>query len=409
MALPTTVVAENMVGGYAPTFKSNAGNFYVVAHNSTGTVISIFKTTDPTVSWTIQDTGDPNTSATAWSAVQRGDLIHIAWFSNNAAYIYAQFDMSDDTWGTGGDINQTIEDPANDPTNAWISISVRDDGDVVVVYAGDTDQVMGGKKERVDVNIRTAGTWGGPVALDAAGDLHYAWPNCVKATDSDDIHIAFGQLNSSTEPHGGTIEEKQARTLRGADNTLSTVVTATDVNPSFINEMGNGYAFADSSGNQKIRFSGSFENSTPVNVTQIYMLQENTGTGDIEFETTQFVTINDTAHESLPGGNSLMGLSDDLWMTFVNADDSNDLWYVTSTDGGSTWATAEVELADAIAGSVNSANIYQRGAQLVLAVVYDDGTNTIYDEVNITTPAMTNLSDATLTGLVNTHVGPFEI
>ncbi|KKK53931.1 hypothetical protein LCGC14_3089840, partial [marine sediment metagenome] len=152
MALPTTVLAAAGLGGHHPPYKSSGGAFYAVARKDADEV-EVYKASDPTDAWTLTDTADSPVhvgTILGFATVQDGDVIHmVAWSS--AAYEYYTFNMATDQWV----VDQAIETPANAPTFPWASIAVRSDGDVVVVYAGDTDSVMGGTKERVDVNIRT--------------------------------------------------------------------------------------------------------------------------------------------------------------------------------------------------------------------------------------------------------------
>ena len=218
MALPTTIVAGAGSGCYHPPFKASDGDFYVIVRN--GANLDAYRATDPTDAWTIQDV-DNNPinlgSGQRHAIVQDGDNLHIA-SSTGGAYRYNLFDMAASTWTVA---SEAIETPANLPANHWISIAVRSDGDVVVVYNGDTDQVMGSTKQRVDYNVRTVTTWGGPQALDnAAADEHYGNPNCVLGTNNF-VHCLWQATANVTDPPtawtdtiGGSIDP--------ADDTLST-------------------------------------------------------------------------------------------------------------------------------------------------------------------------------------------
>jgi len=218
--LPTTIVSDVGLAGHHSPFKSSGGAFYSVVR-ADADELDVYKATDPTDLWTIQGTGPVHAGTIeGFSSVQDGDVIHIvAWSS--ATYEYYTFNMATDAWV----VDQLIETPTNAPSAgfAWASIAVRSDGDVVVVYSGDTDQNMGGTKERVDVNIRTGGTWGGPVALDAAGDIHYGNPNCVLGATSDRVHFGWSETTNTTDPPT-TWASFQGRTLDPSDNSLSTAV-----------------------------------------------------------------------------------------------------------------------------------------------------------------------------------------
>jgi len=191
MALPDTILTSVMVHGRSPPFKSSGGAFYVIVPSGL-TQLHAYKSTDPGVTaWVQQDSAGQPTGSPGFdkiSVVQDGDILHIATLINDGGieYQYNTFNMATDAWVIANELIDVSDAGGN---FYWISIAVRSDGDVVVVYAGELDRVMGGDKIRVDFNIRTTGTWGGPQALDAGGDVHYGAPNCVKAETTDHVHV----------------------------------------------------------------------------------------------------------------------------------------------------------------------------------------------------------------------------
>ncbi len=379
MALPTTITTQAAAVMIPKPFKSSGGNFYAIVAETINT-IDAYKATDPTDSWTVQDAANNPSDGqgiAGVTAIQDGDIIHIAFIDGLRAYYYSTFDMSDDTWGT---INEEIEFPTNTATFPWISIAVRSDGDVVVVYAGDTDQVMGGKKERVDVNIRTGVTWGGPVALDAAGDIHYGNPNVVIGPLTDDMHIIWQQTTNIADPP--TIwANRQARTLDPSD-TLSTTDTTGAAGTSLsLLGASNSVAY-DDSGTQRIIGHGIKETTGSVHSRQYALATE---------DGSDYIALNsevDDASGADPSINgeispsTLVELSGDLHQLFAGGGTGGgdrDLYYTKSTDDGATWSTPTEEI-DAINVNFISANIYVRGADTVLAYVYDDAGVQKYNE-----------------------------
>jgi hypothetical protein len=382
MALPTTIVSASHFPGHIPPFKSSTGDFYSVAGQSgANTRLGVYKATDPSDSWTETDTaGDPAQPAIVASAVQSGDVIHIAWFLDSNNIRYSQFNMATDSWDI---TEETIENPANAPTNPWISIAVESTGVPKVVYAGDTDQVMGGKKERVDVNVRNGGTWDGPVVLSAndTADEHYGNPNIVKASDSDDMHITWSSTTNTSDPPTAWFTT-ETRTITAADS-LSTLDTDVVDTANTLLGIQNGVSF-DDSGTEVIRFGMIFSSA---GIRGAALMLSDTGTGGKRsvFETT--ATVEFASAIFSPKVNGEVGIitvagpdsNGDLHVLWSNADDSDDIYYATSTDTGDTWS-AEAQELDAVACNFISANIYVRGIDTVLAYVYDDGGTTKYNE-----------------------------
>lgn len=379
MALPTTIVSSVGHAGHHPPFKSSGGAFYVVVTNPLGSnIIDVFKATDPTDSWTVQDAADnpinvPIASG-ALAAVQDGDKIHIATIGGgaNKKPSYHLFNMATDNWDvTEEEIEANF--PQN-PTNPWISIAVRSDGDVVVVYAGDTDQDMGGKKERVDVNIRTVTTWGGPVALDAAGDIHYGNPNCVLGTN-DFVHCVFHKTSNTADPPTVWLDT-HGRSLDPADDTLSTVVTSTESGNSLLS-MQNLVTY-DDAGTQRIAIQSGNSGS---DLVAIQMSED--ANDELQIDGGHIETlVPELHHEGKVSTLSVAELSGDLHLLYSGggtAGVDEDLYYTKSTDDGVNWDTPTEEI-DAITVNFISANIYVRGSDTVMAYVYDDGGVQKYNE-----------------------------
>src|SRR3990167_3016777 len=142
MALPVTISNSDLLDSgplSAGPFKSSGGNFYCVLwNNAGGGTIGVFKATDPTSSFSVQDqANDPAvTGYTNIWAYQNGDTIHIVTQENNSALdasvLYHTFSMATDTWGTKDEL---IETPKDLPTgNPGCSMAMRSDGDIIVCY-----------------------------------------------------------------------------------------------------------------------------------------------------------------------------------------------------------------------------------------------------------------------------------
>ncbi len=385
MALPILLSAtDGLVAGYSTPHKCG-GNFYVVAYaNVAGERIKCFKATDPSISWTEQDTGGrPSTGATLShvASINDGTIIYVTSYSSASTdgYDYFTFDTSTDLW----DIDDPMDNPTNRPDQPWASIALRSDGDVIVAYAGATDKEMGDPKERVDYARREGGSWGGNVgiALDAGGDIHYGHPFALLGTN-DGVHIFWQKATSTVTDPPVSWESGEGRTL-DSGNTLSTVSLSAGSVGNCYSGYGNG-VFYDPAGTPRMIFAGcdftsganitvkTFKPATEDGSDNISLAsQENDGTdpdpynggGDIGI--VSIVELNTVLHLLFSGGGG--------------AGVDQDVYYQTSTDDGATWSTATEEL-DAITCNFISANIYVRGTDIVMAYVYDDAGDQKYNE-----------------------------
>jgi hypothetical protein len=359
-----------MEPGYYPPMKSSGGNFYAVAFTSAGFGIEVWKATDPTDSWTEQDHQTSIGNVAVCSAVQGGDLIHIAHM-NAGVLRYTRFNMATDVFDV---VNELVESTTNDPANDWCSIAVRSDGDVVVVYNGDTDANMGNQKERVDVNVRTGGTWSGPTSLDAGGDVHYGNPNCVKGPLTDDIHSVWQKTTDTANDPPTTWAQNEGRTIDPSD-TLSTTYGG-HFTRSYESLLGCPHMFSYDDGTQKMyQMFGR-----TINIAGLQTKED--GSDDISAPTARGSL---TADCYINGEVAILAnaeLNNDFHLLFSGGGTSGadqDLYYSKSADDGISWDTPTEEL-DAITCNYISANIYTRGGATVLAYVYDDGGVQKYNE-----------------------------
>ncbi len=373
--LPTTIFSDVGLRGHHPPRKSSTDNFYSVIRTDTDE-LDVKKATDPEVSWTLQDAANGPVHAgiiEGFSTFQVGDVIHIVAWSDDT-YEYYTFDMSTDQWV----VDQLIETVADAPVHAWGSIAVRSTGDVIVVYAGDRVKVQGKQRERIYVNIRTSGTWGGPVSLDGGGPNHYGNPNVVKGPLTDDMHILwYVTLNADFL---FAYEQFEARTLDPSD-VLSTVDTALlDLNarPSFLGAA-NGVSYEDA-GTQRMLFAAIDGTSDR---SRIYFPCTEDGSDDIVLGT----QVTDNAGVEVKiidfvGLSSIAELDGEIHQLFSGGGNSGieqDLYYTTSIDDGATW-TLPTEEIDGITVNFISVSIYVRGIDTVLAYVYDDAGVQKYNE-----------------------------
>ncbi len=249
MAFPQdidTAVANNKTvsGIYAGPYKSSGGDFYTLS-NPTNTTIGMYKNTNPgTASWVEQDSGDrPTNTAINPSAdsVQDGDTIHIAYSDDVVSYRYVTFDMSTDQWGT----SESIVDPTDTGYGAndiSIAISRRSDGDLVVLYNGDAENIHGTRYLRVHHAIKVS-SW--TVDTQVSGGGEDDWHGSVIVPGSSDrMHFFFNNTD---------LGDAYQRTLRSDDN-MESLPSAfdSDVPANFGHAFRAGISY-DDGGTQKIR------------------------------------------------------------------------------------------------------------------------------------------------------------
>ena len=165
MALPVTIsnVALTSKNSYFGPFKSSNEDIYiVVVDSSDGALIEVHKATDPTSSFTEQDSGNKpdlvNIVFSLW-AFQDGDDLHITHQTFTPDVGYSAFHMATDLWdGTLNDL--TVEGSFGDEGTARAcSIAVRSDGDVIVLYNGAADKIHGTNYNRIDYGRKENGTF----------------------------------------------------------------------------------------------------------------------------------------------------------------------------------------------------------------------------------------------------------
>ena len=164
MALPTTVdstvIKFPLQNYYTPPFSSSGGNVYVVVLDTTNSKLHVYKATDPTVSFTVQDDANIPTQAPIESVWVRadGDVLSIAGAAFAALTLsFHQFNMATDTWSS------TIKDKSigTPPSVAFgrLSISVvkRSDASFIAFFNGPTETIHSASYSRVYYTSSTDG------------------------------------------------------------------------------------------------------------------------------------------------------------------------------------------------------------------------------------------------------------
>jgi hypothetical protein len=376
--------------GWTPPFRASNGAYYIVSGNATGaTTLEAFKATEPdqASSWVIQDAANNPFHGGQYIfvfSVQDGDLIHIGTndsiIGNPNDFSYHRFNMATDLWDV---TDELIETPAQQGSSALdISIAVRDDGNPVAFYVGDTDGNMGDQKNRVDVNVRVSGTWGGPIGVDAGGDVHYQNSRIIKSLITDEMHLFFQRATDTADPPAVN-SDLQARTFR-ADNSLSAVDTDTQDTATHLQ----GYCTPvvyDDAGAQRM-LSAGIEGAA--GGARQYQPCTVDGSDDVVLGTAVSDTAGADGYRFGSAGDvsaivvDQFGIIHHVYAGGGTDGVDNDLYYTKSDDDGATWDTP-IEIRDATSVFHLAANIYHRKCSIVMGLVHSNGPSVgrWYDEL----------------------------
>ncbi len=399
MALPVSFNANLSVGpqnSYHGPFKSSGGDFYTVLRGRPGSAdlsqISLQKAIDPTDSFSEQassDLGAGDSNIGSFWCSQVADIIHtVAQFlqttgTNPHDVYYSSANISADTLAAGVLIENLGTDD-DGPNAVACFVAVRATGDIIVVYQGDPEMLMGTEYARIDANKSTddGATWSGtgfPLAVDDGGNDHWVAPVIV-AGDSNRMHIFF---------KNDDLDDAYQRAMASDDGLETFPSSFDDTIHSDLYPFGPGIPgstvycpYKDAAGTTSIVSLTSADAPSPSTTT---------GVGDNTVR-----VVNDNVLHAMASDGA------DRYLVYVD-NISDDLF--RDIDTGSGWGT-DVEFLDNITCNHISPNIYDRSGTK-LAYIYDDAGTIKYNEVDISI-AFTNLSDVKFPDQ-NYFTGPFDI
>jgi len=377
MALPVTISGVNMANQnyfHGPFIDGN-GNVYVPIPDTTENDPSMFRATDPTDSFTEQDSaGKPAFDGlNSFWVFQNGDTFHIVTYRLTTSIQYHTFTTSDhgstpDEWVI---TDEEIEAPTDVSASGGVSCSIvaRSDGTIVVIYNGDEDSSMGNPYARVDYNIRSSGgTWGGPVTLVADEKAAVDWFGSVAVLGaSNKTHFFFKDDTNSTGKHRSLTSGDSLGSLEDVDTSIR----------SEVHVFGPGIFF-DDGGTERIRVPYL----DTVTTRRISLVQIDADDGSPAL----VAGIADNPSGAANGSPIACLAVDGTTGHLLYADTTDfDLYHDqadTPQDSGD-WGT-DTELLDAVTINRVSYNIYTRSGDVVGAYVYDDGGTIKYNEHIIT-------------------------
>ena len=349
-------------------FKSSGGAFYIIVLESTGGTPEAYKATDPTSSFSAVDTsGNPTDTPTSMWVYPVSDVLHVLTMSvsGQAGTVeYHTFDMSTDTWGTTDQAVASISD-VGDNVAVACSIGVRSDGDIVVLYQGESDKDMGTDYSHVVYDVSTNGgsTWAGATLVDPDVDETNYTGAVIVMGASDRAHFFYYDRTNFDFYHRSL---SSADSLDNNDNFVSHTTSA-------LYAVGSGVSYVDTQ--TKIR--APYENGTRKSSVVHFdsganpTITETDGVGD-----------NDTQQESSHVKHLMVVDGTDEYLLYVGGGsfgNDEDLYYDVNT--GSGWGTDTEEL-DAVTINAISANVYDRSGTKI-GYVYDDGGTVKYNEIDL--------------------------
>ena len=385
MALPVTIggspIAVGDQNSYHGPFKSSGGAFYTVLEAATGpAAFGLYKATDPTSSFSEQDSSNrPGFAAggTSFASIwlfQDGDDIHVIGMqtgTSNHAVLYARADMSSDAWVDvdTGDNDIQIELTGSTQSADACTIAVRSDGDIVVVYQGDSEMLMGAEFERIDWNVSTDGgiNWAGPVSIDNGGKVD--WTGCVIVPGKDDRMHVFFKNDSAADAYQRRIN---------SDDSLETFPSAFEATLTAHNyPFGPGVSY-DDGGTQRVRCP-FYDNATGTRVSVAKLDSQDTPSVSID------QAVDDSGNLPVAAGTvARVALAVDsknlqlLWSGGGGVGADKDLYRDTNDDDAG-WGTDTEEL-DGVTLNHISPKVYDRSGKK-LAFIYDDGGTVKYNEI----------------------------
>ena len=385
MPLPTVISTTGKVsrGGFGGPFKASSGAVYMVLNDAAPTA---FKATDPVDgTWARVGPWDTATTTVGLGVFQVGDVLHVAATEANGTLRYATFDMAADTW-SASTLLHTLSNNTS-AGEAFCSIVVRSNGDIVIVYRGADHTAMGTTYIRVAHARRIAGTWTTGVSVDGGGTttVSYTSARAVLGT-SDRVHFYYKNHSNA---------RALARTLQ-PDDTLSAIITVDSV-VSGGSDIYTARAITyDDAGVRRIRV-GVRDSGDRLSWARN---RENATTGAIENEIADpsvvaDITANTVYEAGWNLGASVVRYGGEFHLHYIGAADQ-DLWHDKTTTGA--WGTDSNILAGTFTDVTS--HVYTRGGNDVIGYIYTDGTSTWYNETVLAAAVVDPPVAQALTGTV---------
>lgn len=396
MALPTTLTnfawPSDGIGWVGP-FISSAGNVYVVSlYNASTTDVRIHKATDPTVSFSPQTDWTVVTNVTmgSISAHQVGDILHVFASGRDTTFNshigYRAFNMATDSWGTAV-TTQIVA--GNVVANSGIGGAKRSNGDVIVFYNAPYVVNMGKNYGRVAARRISGGTTVGAQTqigfAPAATTVQTESVDSAVFATSDRVHLIWTRNNATA----GSASSIVGRCVKSTDNLDGTAPATAE------------YLIRNATAFPNATVEGPYHNSgqafcssggvlsVPYDIAASFFAAMMTAT-DADTPTWSNVSVSSASiflglvgatNQPRIGGSPFDGT--DKYIVWIDNASKDPMYDKDVGSGYGTDTAIEATTANQI-----SANIFQRGTSIVLAVVYDQSSTWVYNEVVIRTAGL---------------------
>lgn len=401
MALPVTISGLSTSNALTTKpFLSSGGNVYVLGiHDTDVDLVRAFKATDPTSSFSNVGTDFSLTStnpATKIHAVQSGDNLHVVTVDAAAASAvdirYHVFSMSSDSWTT---TNETVKNDASytglTGYSLTASISIRSDGDIIVLYNGSTAASMGTDYNRVKYARKEGSTWTIDVAVDNAGATNWSAMEVLRGS-SDRMHFLFQDANA---PAAYQRSLTSTNTLQTFPSSYSTSINGS---PTTMVQIGTSY---DSSGTQKVRYPLIMSTANTIESVKFDSADTPTVTTDADITGATGANVSNLFRASFAADGTT------LWHLFINSADNDINTQSNAADAG--WDTPAEFHDDASAIFSAKCNVYTRGSNITLGITYGVTGGLKYHEKVLSTGGITGEHSKTLSALTKTQAGTVAV
>lgn len=367
--------------------------------STTTTNLRAVKATDPSSSWSNVGTDFAWTGGSDFLAidtVQIGDVVHIVTqnktdaATTGAYLLYHKFDMSTDAWTT---TNESIKSnyEVSSTSKTVVAVAARSNGDIIVLYEGAKEQIMGAARGRTVYARKEGSTWTIDTSVDdAAGIASSYHPHDAIIGADNRVHFFWEQSSTNLR----TRSLSSTNVLSGLSSAIGTY------NRSRQGLRGTSYVsgsvtrilmpcHASTANQAELLYGDSADTLVITAQTDI------TGTSDIKVEA------------------SSLGLAADgttAWAAFIE-NTTDDLRRMSRADGGSFGASSLVyDNTGTNAGIYVKCSVFTRGGNVVLAVSWFNNTTSQYTEYVISTSGIalnaTASGTATATSALTTAIRP---